>query len=113
MRYSRRERRIQGLCIGTFPKWQARFIRWWLKRKAGFNVELVLRGRGTPLNGKRYSHGIPVKQAKKVAIYVFAQRETQREWGHRIVVESLREKLDMARKELKELLEASLLLIYL
>ncbi len=72
-----------------------------MKKRKGFNVELVIRGRGTPKNKQRYTHGTPVKQANKVAIYVNRKQETGQERSHRIHVESLEKRLRAANELVK------------
>lgn len=62
-----------GLCIGTYPKWQAKVIRWFLKRSPTTTVEFIFRGRGTTVERRTWGADqsyMPVAGAKKVAIYV-------------------------------------------
>ena len=72
-------------CIGTYPKWFARIIRWGINRNPSSTVEITFRGRGTP-KVKRigvnktpwyryYTHGLPVRLAPKVAIYLAIKKK--------------------------------------
>jgi len=61
-------------CIGTYPKWLAYCLKWFMSKQKGYNVKLRFRGRG-----KRYERGNPkrghhndlrLEDSKRVAIYI-------------------------------------------
>ena len=64
-------------CIGTYHIWLARLMRWYMKRSQGFNVRLAFRGRGSSIH--RTLHGVPVRKAWWVAVYV-RQQGNRRAW---------------------------------
>ena len=57
-------------CIGTYPKWLAHILRWYMSRQKGFNAKLHFRGRGYRQGVLRYRQSLPLKYATRVAIYI-------------------------------------------
>lgn len=57
-------------CIGTYPKWLAYVMRWFMRKQKGYNVELWFRGRGGRKGSISYRQSLPLKYASKVAIYI-------------------------------------------
>lgn len=79
-----KNRRTGAYCIGTYPKWMARAMRWLIKRNASTTVDLDFKGRGKPIKGvirKAYRYGLPVSKATKVAIYVRGKRISDHNGG--------------------------------
>ena len=71
-------RYTSACCIGTYPKWIARLIRWGIKRNPSCTVEITFRGRGKAFRGvdrkKTYPYGLPVSKASRIAVYVAVKK---------------------------------------
>ena len=57
-------------CIGTYPKWFARIIRWMVNRNKATTVKVIFKGRGRAKDGGAWPYGVPVGLAPKVSIYL-------------------------------------------
>jgi hypothetical protein len=67
------KRKTSAICIGTYPKWMARIIRWAIRKNKSSTVEVQLRGRGK-YHGVRYTHGIPLSKGSHAAIYLHVKK---------------------------------------
>ena len=62
--------RYKASCIGTYPRWFAYCLRWLFNRSKGNNVTLKFRGRGHRKRQFSHRQSLPLKFAKRVAIYI-------------------------------------------